>query len=98
MCRLQRRCEFKALMNRPTHRCKFNTSIRRPGLDAVQTFIGRRPYDMDYEKRLIDIELKLIAQEDLTQQLNDQVYRQQKQLQELQAMYKALVRRVNQGE
>ncbi|WP_397474079.1 SlyX family protein [Pusillimonas sp.] len=53
---------------------------------------------MDYEKRLIDIELKLIAQEDLTQQLNDQVYQQQKQLQELQALYKALVRRVNQGE
>lgn len=53
---------------------------------------------MDYEKRLIDIELKLIAQEDLTQQLNDQVYEQQKQLLELQALYKALIRRVEQGE
>ncbi|HLU19679.1 MAG TPA: SlyX family protein [Pusillimonas sp.] len=53
---------------------------------------------MDNEKRLVDIELKLIAQEDLTQQLNDQVVELQKELQELQALYRALVRRINEGE
>lgn len=53
---------------------------------------------MDDEKRLIDIELKLTAQEDLAQQLSDQVYEQQKQIQELQALYKALVRRLSEGD
>jgi|GEM_PF-4094088 len=53
---------------------------------------------MDNEKRLVDIELKLIAQEDLTQQLNDQVVELQKELQDLQALYRALVRRINEGE
>ena len=50
---------------------------------------------MDVEKRFIDIEIKLTAQEDLTQQLNDLVYEQQKQIQELQALYKALVQRLS---
>jgi len=54
--------------------------------------------DMDYEQRFIDIEIKLTAQEDLTQQLSELVYEQQKQIQELQALYKALVRRMNEGE
>lgn len=54
--------------------------------------------NMDHEQRFIDIEIKLTAQEDLTQQLGDQVYQQQKQIQELQALYKALVRRLSEGE
>jgi len=53
---------------------------------------------MDHEQHFIDIEIKLTAQEDLTQQLSDLVYEQQKQIQELQALYKALVRRMNEGQ
>lgn len=54
--------------------------------------------NMDYERRFIDVEIKLTAQEDLTQQLGEQVYQQQKQIQELQALYKALVRRLSEGD
>ena len=53
---------------------------------------------MQDEQRFIDIEIKLTAQEDLAQQLSEQVYQQQKQIQELQALYKALVRRLNEGD
>jgi SlyX protein len=46
------------------------------------------------DKRLIDIELKLTAQEDLTQALSQQVYRQQKQIDELRALCGMLLRRL----
>lgn len=46
------------------------------------------------EERLIDIELKITAQEDLTQALSQQVYRQQKQIDELRALCGMLVRRL----
>lgn len=52
---------------------------------------------MDHEQRFIDIEIKLTAQEDLTQQLSDLVYEQQKQIQDLQALYKALLLRLDEG-
>lgn len=48
---------------------------------------------MDHERRFIDIELKLTAQEDLTQQLSDLVYQQQKEIQELRTLYRALMQR-----
>ncbi|HUH87227.1 MAG TPA: SlyX family protein [Pusillimonas sp.] len=53
---------------------------------------------MDSEQRFIDIEIKLTAQEDLTQQLGDLVYEQQKQLDELRALYRVLAQRFSQGE
>lgn len=53
---------------------------------------------MDYERRFVDIEIKLTAQEDLAQQLSDLVYEQQKQIRELQAMHKALLRRLSENE
>ena len=53
---------------------------------------------MQHEQRFIDIEVKLTAQEDLTQQLSDIVYEQQKQIQELRALYKALVQRISEGD
>jgi SlyX protein len=46
------------------------------------------------EERLIDIELKITAQEDLTQALSQQVYRQQKQIDELRALCGMLMRRL----
>ena len=52
---------------------------------------------MTSEDRLIDIELKLTAQEDLLQSLNQQVYEQQKQLAELRSLCTALVRRLGQA-
>lgn len=47
------------------------------------------------EDRLIDIELKLTAQEDLTQSLSQQVYRQQKLIDELRALCGMLLRRLD---
>ena len=47
------------------------------------------------EERLIEIEIKLTRQEDLTQQLSDLVYIQQKQIGELQALCKAMVLRLD---
>lgn len=49
------------------------------------------------EERLVDIELKLTAQEDLVQTLNEQVYQQQRQLDELRALCSALVKRLSEA-
>ena len=49
---------------------------------------------METEKRLVDIELKLTAQEDLIQTLDQTVYRQQKQIDALQALCTELVKRL----
>jgi SlyX protein len=46
------------------------------------------------EQRLIEIEIKLTRQEDLTQELSDLVYQQQKQINELQALCFAMARRM----
>lgn len=46
------------------------------------------------EDRLVDIELKLTAQEDLLQALNEQVAVQQKEIAALRALCTALARRV----
>ncbi len=50
---------------------------------------------MTTEARIIEIEIKLTAQEDLLQTLNQQVYAQQKQIAELKALCTALVRRLS---
>lgn len=47
------------------------------------------------ENRLVDIEIKIARQEDLVDTLNQTVYRQQKKLDELEALCAALVRHVN---
>lgn len=47
------------------------------------------------EERLIEIEIKLLAQEDLVQSLNDQVYLQQKQIDELKAQCTAMAKRLS---
>lgn len=49
------------------------------------------------EERLIDIELKLTAQEDLVLELDRQVYEQQKQIDELRALCTALVKRLGEA-
>ncbi len=46
------------------------------------------------EDRLVDIEIKLTRQEDLVEVLNKTVYRQQKKLDELEALCAALARRL----
>lgn len=48
---------------------------------------------MSTEQRLIEIEIKVTRQEDLTQELSHQVYRQQKKIDELQALCTALLGR-----
>lgn len=50
------------------------------------------------EKRLVDIELKVLAQEDLTQELSDIIYRQQKQIDELRVMCESLAKRLGAGD
>ena len=49
---------------------------------------------MATETRLVDIEIKLTALEDLVQTLNDQVYQQQKHIEDLRALCAALVQRL----
>jgi SlyX protein len=46
------------------------------------------------EDRFIDIEIKLAHQEDLVESLNQRVYEQQKQIDQLEAMLVALAERV----
>lgn len=53
---------------------------------------------MTLEERLVRIELKLTAQEDLVQELNLLVYQQQKQIDELRAICTALAKRLGQAE
>lgn len=43
------------------------------------------------EDRLVDIETKIAYQEDLVQELNDVVYRQQKQIDRLEAICRSLI-------
>jgi SlyX protein len=49
---------------------------------------------MDAEKRLMDVELKLTAQDDLLDTLNKTVYRQQKKIDELENLCVALAKRL----
>jgi len=46
------------------------------------------------ENRLVEIEIKLARQEDLVDTLNQTIYRQQKKIDELEALCMALARRV----
>ncbi|PLC49900.1 SlyX protein [Pollutimonas subterranea] len=52
---------------------------------------------MSIEERLIEIEIKLTGQEDLTQELNRLVYQQQKQIDELRMLCTALVKRLGEA-
>lgn len=47
------------------------------------------------EQRLIDIELKLVSLEDTVQSLNEQLYEQGRQLDELRALCRLLVARLD---
>ncbi|SHH41112.1 SlyX family protein [Pollutimonas bauzanensis] len=49
---------------------------------------------MNIEERLIEIEIKVTSQDDLTQQLSHLVYQQQKQIDELRALCTALVKKL----
>lgn len=53
---------------------------------------------MSTEDRLINIEIKVTAQDDLTQELSRLVYEQQKQIDELRSLCMALVKRLGQAE
>jgi len=66
---------------------------RRP--IRIALFSGNMAVGM--EERLIDIELKLTAQEDLVLELNQRVYEQQKQIDELRALCTALVKRLGEA-
>lgn len=48
---------------------------------------------MSSEERIIDIEMKLAHQEDLVDELNQTVYRQQKKIEELEMLLGALAKR-----
>ena len=47
------------------------------------------------EQRLIDIELKLVGLEDTVQSLNEQIYEQGRQLDELRALCRLLITRLD---
>ena len=46
------------------------------------------------EERLIDIEIKLARADDMLDELNKVVYAQQKKIETLEALYKAMMRRL----
>ncbi len=52
---------------------------------------------MNTEERLIEIEIKLARQEDLVDTLNQSVYRQQRKIEELEALCAALARHVREA-
>lgn len=49
---------------------------------------------MSSEERFVDIEIKLAHQEDLVESLNQRIYEQQKQIDQLEAVLAALAERV----
>ncbi|MFZ4528997.1 MAG: SlyX family protein [Undibacterium curvum] len=49
---------------------------------------------MSTEERLIDLEIRLSRQDDLVDTLNTQVYRQQKKIDELEALCTAMAKRL----
>ena len=49
---------------------------------------------MDMENRLVELEIKIARQEDLMEALNQTAYRQQKKIDELEALCSALARRI----
>jgi SlyX protein len=49
------------------------------------------------EQRIIELEIKLTRQEDLAQELSLAVYRQQKQIDELQALCRLMAKRLDDG-
>jgi SlyX protein len=49
---------------------------------------------MSHEDRLIDIEIKLARQDDMLETLNQMTYRQQKKIDDLEALCSALARRI----
>jgi SlyX protein len=49
---------------------------------------------VNIEERLIEIEIKVSSQDDLTQELSHMVYQQQKQIDELRALCTVLVKRL----
>lgn len=51
---------------------------------------------MMQEDRLVDIEIKLARQEDMVDALNQTIYRQQKKLDELEALCTAMARHIRQ--
>lgn len=50
------------------------------------------------EKRLVDIETKLAFQEDTIKQLNDVVYEQQKQFDQLDKLCKHIIKQLREGD
>lgn len=49
---------------------------------------------MSVENRLVELEIKIARHEDLMEALNQTVYRQQKKIDELEALCSALARRI----
>ena len=47
--------------------------------------------EAEHEARFVDIEIKLAHQEDLVESLNERVYEQQKQIDQLEAMVARLI-------
>lgn len=47
------------------------------------------------EQRLVEIELKLVGLEDMVQSLNEQVYEQRRQLDEMRAVCRLLLRQLD---
>lgn len=61
---------------------------------AYCALIVKESRTMTTEERLIDLEIRLTRQDDLVDTLNTQVYRQQKKIDELQALCAAMAAQI----
>jgi SlyX protein len=59
-----------------------------PGSQTIESVI------MEMDERLVNLEIKLASQDDLLDTLNQTIYRQQKKIDELDALCAALARRI----
>lgn len=58
------------------------------------TLSFRKPPAMSDEERMVELEIRVARQDDMLEVLNQTVYRQQKQIDDLQALCAALARRL----
>lgn len=58
---------------------------------------NRREWKMNQEDRMVDIEIKLSRQDDMLEELNKLVYRQQLKIDQLETLCTALARRIKEA-
>ncbi|MFC5400792.1 SlyX family protein [Undibacterium jejuense] len=78
-----------------TQGCAYILWVSGYGILCTHFALVQRKYPpMNTEERLVDLEIRLSRQDDLVDTLNTQVYRQQKKIDELEALLTAMAGRM----